>query len=284
MKRLITSLFLSCIVATSIFATGTSKPVAITFYHTSDFHENSFGLARIAKFVNDKRDEGENILFFDTGDWFNKGDLTPLETRGEAMLEIMGACKYDAVVPGNHDYFYGTARLAELATKYSIPILTANWPAQKYPSYRIHTFEGVRVGVIGIATLISNYVCDDDIQIQNIEAAVKATVAELETKTDIIVLLTHVGRGLDLKLAKENPRLDVIFGGHNHSLYTNLTLEEKPETLIRHSGSHGRSLGEVTLTWDGEKISDTQTRIIKISEKMEQSEEVKAIVDKYVKQ
>ena len=74
MKKLILMLFLTSIIVTSGFSDETLKPVTITFYHTSDLHEHSDGLPRIAKFVNDKKNEEGHILFVDTGDWFN---ITP---------------------------------------------------------------------------------------------------------------------------------------------------------------------------------------------------------------
>lgn len=280
MKKLISILLLSCMIVTSVLANG--KPVTITFYHTSDIHENSDGLTRIAKFVDDKRAEGGNILFVDSGDWFDTGNLSPLFTRGEAIMEMMAACKYDAVVPGNHDFVYGAERLAELATKYSIPILAANWPSQKYPHYRIFTFNGVRVGIIGTATLISNYVWDKDIKIENIAEAVKSTVAELEKKADIIVLLTHGGKASDVGLANVSPRIDIIFGGHEHRKYSGPEAGETFKTLIQHSGMYGESLGEVVITWDGEKIIDHKMRVIDISKDMEPSEAVKIIANKYL--
>lgn len=275
----ITTLFLACMLVTSVFANA--EPVTITFYHTSDIHEYSDGLTRIAKFVQDKQDEGGNILFVDTGDWFDTGDLTPLFTRGEAIMEMIGASNYDAVVPGNHDYRYGSERLSELADTYAIPILTANWPTQKYPRYRIHTFNGVKVGIIGTATLISNYVWDKDIKIENIADAVKAAVAELETQADIIVLLTHVGRSGDAGLAKAVPRLDLIFGGHDHAIVAKIEPNERTGTIILHSGSYGKFLGEVTITWDGEKIVDQNMQHIEMTKDMEQSEALTRIVNKY---
>ena len=288
MKKLILILVLSYIVVTSGFSAETSKPVTIIFYHTSDLHEHSDGLPRIAKFVNDKKDEGGNILFVDTGDWFNKGDLTPLNTRGEAIVEMMGACKYDAVIPGNHDYTFGTKRLVELVDKYSIPLLAANctWPKKFLPKkvlpYSIHEFEGVRIGIIGTASTITNRASDKDLKIQPIEQSVKIFVKQLESEADIIVLLTHTGVIADRKLITAIPRLDILFGGHDHKKFSKLEFNEKTRTVLQHSGAYGKFLGELTITWDGEKIVDHKLRLIAVSKKMAPSRTVKAIADKYL--
>jgi ferredoxin len=48
---------------------------------------------------------------------------------------MMSACKYDAMVPGNHDYSFGTNRLAELIDRHSLPVVMANcrWPDEAKP-------------------------------------------------------------------------------------------------------------------------------------------------------
>ena len=128
----------SVIVAVAVAAAcraGAPKPVTVTFYHTSDIHDHSGPLPRIARLVADHRRKDANTLFVDTGDWMNKGDLTPLETRGEAVVEMMGAMAYDAVIPGNHDFTFGAGRLAELVDRHRLPLLAANcrWRGKAMP-------------------------------------------------------------------------------------------------------------------------------------------------------
>lgn len=283
MKKIILILLLVFIVITSYILVQTSKPVTITFYHTSDIHEHSDGLPRIAKFINDKKEEKGNILFVDTGDWFNKGDLTPLNTQGEAIVEMMGACKYDAVIAGNHEYTFGTDRLGELVDKYSIPLLAANWAGPKtHPPYSIHEFNGVKVGIIGMACTIMNHAKDKGMKIHPVNQSVNAVVKKLETEVDIIVLLTHQGVKKDRKLVRAIPRLDIIFGGHDHREFSELEFNAKTRTVLQHSGSNGKSLGELSVTWDGEKVIDQKVRIIKISKEMTPSKKVKAIAEKYL--
>ena len=112
MKRMnITSIITVCVLVVPFFAVcavGATNEVIITFYHTSDIHENSENLTRIAQFIQDQKTKNPNVLFLDTGDWFNLGDLTDLDTRGEAISELMGAMMYDAVILGNNDYSFGT--------------------------------------------------------------------------------------------------------------------------------------------------------------------------------
>ena len=136
MRRFVLVSFLSCLVVTCGCSATTSRPVTITFYHTSDLHEHSAGLPRIAEFVNHKKEEGGNVLFVDTGDWFNKGDLSPLNTRGEAIVEMMGACGYDAVITGNHEYIHDVLPAIELMKRVGMRVLE-NEAVEPVPGVRI---------------------------------------------------------------------------------------------------------------------------------------------------
>ena len=217
----------------------------------------------------------------------NKGDLTDLNTRGEAMSAMLGACKYDAVIPGNHDYSFGTSRLAELTDAYSLPVVAANcrWPDEFKPQqavpFRIFKLEGVTVGIIGTATPISNNRKDELLEILPIAQSLDAVVAELDRQVDVIALLTHIGLEADRKLARALPRVDVIFGGHNHKRFAELDFDAETQTVIQHSGALVACIGELTLTWDGEKIVDRKVRLLSVTAEMPSSAAVQSVRAKY---
>jgi 2',3'-cyclic-nucleotide 2'-phosphodiesterase (5'-nucleotidase family) len=286
MKRLLLACLLVPFCAADVPAAA-PRPVTITFYHTSDLHEHSENLPRIAAFVEARRREGGHVLFVDTGDWCNKGDLTELNTRGEAIVEMMGASGYDAVIPGNHDYSHGTKRLAELVDRHAIPLLAANctWPEDARPKraapYRIHAFDGVKVAIIGTATPNLGDALDKRLQIRPVEPAVRKVLDALAGKADIVVLMTHLGPPTDQKLAKALPRVDILFGGHHHKRFKSLNFDAGSRTVIQHSGCFGDHVGEVTVTWDGGRITDRRARLVAITRDMPPSPKVKAIAERY---
>ena len=287
MRRLATAILVFSILLAACLA-GMAGEATITFYHTSDIHENSAQLARIARFVQDQRAAGKNVVFVDTGDWFNKGDLTALDLRGEAMAELMGAMGYDAIIPGNHDYSHGTKRLAELIDKFSLPVVAANcaWPKDATPknarAYRIFKFDGLTVGVIGTATPNMGNAADRLLEIQPIQPAVANILAKSGGVADIFVLLTHIGPPGDRSLVEALPRLDVIFGGHHHKSFETLNFNGRTKTVLQHSGYSGRWIGEVVIDWDGEKIVRRSARLVNVTTDMPESAKVVNIRDRYL--
>ena len=288
MKRWTLAMVLVLVAAVAACGAETGKPVTVTFYHTSDLHEHSVSLPRIAHLVAERRKKDPNVLFVDTGDWMNKGDLTPLKTRGEAIVAMMGAARYDAVIPGNHDFTYAAGRLVELVGKYSLPMLAANceWskrPKPKAPApYRICKLNGVTVGIIGTAPPFVGGVKGPSLKILPIATSVRGVLAEVDKQADVIVLLTHVGPPADKKLIRALPRVDILFGGHHHKRFASLNFDKTTKTILQHSGFFGETLGEVVITWDGKKITGRKSRLITITPKMPQSDAVKAVVDKYL--
>ncbi|OOE16112.1 metallophosphoesterase, partial [Bacillus subtilis] len=93
----------------------------ITFIHTNDTHgriianekNGEMGFAKIAKIAQDVRQKNKQTLLVDLGDTFHGTTYVNLNS-GQAVVDLMNAMKYDAMVPGNHDFNYGQNRLLEL--------------------------------------------------------------------------------------------------------------------------------------------------------------------------
>ncbi|MGD8684832.1 MAG: metallophosphatase [Chloroflexota bacterium] len=264
----------------------------VTFYHTADLHESGERLPQIAGFVESCKDDDPNVLFVDSGDWFNKGDLTPLNTRGEAMTAMLGASAYDAMTLGNHEHSFGTERLAELIDRFALPVLAANvdWPEGMEPEhaepYRLFDLDGVTVAIIGTAASCdagSTSRCGDDLlEVLPIEESIGDLVTTLEERADIVVLLTHQGSWQDKQLAQAVPGVDIIFGGHSHETFRSLVIADGTDTIIQHSGAGGYSIGELTVGWDGERIVEPELRLVLVTEELPGSDAVEEIRQEYL--
>ena len=264
----------------------TADPVTVTLLNTGDIHEHTANLARIAAYVRQRKEQDPNTLFLDAGDVLNKGDLAIMATRGDAMFRLLGATGYDACILGNHGLSYGAIEALAVLRRYKLPVLDANsglWGAElnPFPAYRVFQLKGVRVAVVGMSSEGSNHCCGPNVKRTRIHTAWEKLHAEVRAEADIVVMLTHVGSGRDRQVAKQMAKagraVDVIIGGHDHAAYKETTIEPESDTLIMHSGSFGRMLGEVRLVWDGERITERRSRLIPITAAMSQDEKVAKI-------
>ncbi len=252
----------------------------VTIYNTGDLHAQTANLPRIAAYVNARRLVDPNVLLVDAGDLFNRGDLAVRVTEGEAMFHLMAVSGYDACVLGNHGLSHGAARVAELTDRFRFPLTEANgsWSGGLQPQaarmYRIFGLDGVRVAVIGTSSEHMNHRRDDLVERQRIDVALRELLPAVRRQADIVVLLTHVGSQRDREVAAQLAAIsppygvDLIVGGHDHKAYQEMVYDEATQTVIQHAGDHGRFLGEVVLTWDGELIVDRQARLLPITPDM----------------
>jgi 2',3'-cyclic-nucleotide 2'-phosphodiesterase (5'-nucleotidase family) len=110
----------------------------VTILYTNDFH-SAFdpipaywlkrspklgGAAQLSTFINQIRKCDKTVFLFDTGDMFT-GMLSNL-TRGEALMEMMGGMKYDAMAIGNHEFDYGSDNFEKQMYRVPFPVLGAN--------------------------------------------------------------------------------------------------------------------------------------------------------------
>ena len=198
-----------------------------------------------------------------------------------------GASGYDAMIPRNADYSFGTERLAGLIDRFALPVVAANvvWPVDLEPEhavpYRIFELDGVTVAVIGVAT---SHEADELLEFLPTEESIGEVVAMLEDRADITTLLTHQSKFKDRLLAEALPGVDIIFGGHDHVAIDDVFIPVGPDTIIQHSGSAGFFVGELTVVWDSERIVEPDVRLIWVADELPKSVGVDEIYQGYLSQ
>lgn len=204
------------------------SPLEISINGTATYTEMG-GFPALTARVKQLRQTEPNFLFLHAGDVF-QGTLYFIKYLGMADLAFLKLMKPDAMCTGNHEFDKGPAVLTKFideAVKY-FPVLSANISTEKEPllagkikPYTIKTVGSREVGIIGLTTVETpevsgpgeNLVFHDPIK------TVKDVVTELTGKgIDIIVLLSHQGFENDVELAKAVTGIDVVVGGHSHTL------------------------------------------------------------------
>jgi 5'-nucleotidase len=254
----------------------------VALLHLNDFHsrhepiapttaacragESCFGgSARIAAGLRALREaamaEGRAHLTLEAGDAF-LGSLFFTHHRGLAEAAVQRAWGTQAFALGNHEFDLGPATLAAYAAAVDFPILAANLMTAAEPDLarRIRPWAefragGARIAVIGLITPDTPGISSPGPNLRFTDPAEAALRAIREARRDgpaTVVLLSHLGIGADRRLAAEVPGVDVIVGGHSHTLLSgpqHPTLLDGPDRSVRmvQAGAHGRWLGRLDL-------------------------------------
>jgi sulfur-oxidizing protein SoxB len=216
-------------------------------------------------------------LLCDGGDTL-QGSATALWSRGEDMLRATNQLGVD-VFTAHWEFVYGIDRVKELfgdrasRGKFAGDFVAHNvaevgWDDPVFRPYTLREVGGVRVGVIGQAfpyTPISHprrFVPDLTFGIK--DDRVQALVRELREgkKAELVVLLSHNGVAVDLKLASRVSGLDVILGGHTHDALPAPIVVGR--TLVVNSGSHGKFLSRLDLDVRGGRVAGHRYRLLPV--------------------
>ncbi|MFB9952481.1 5'-nucleotidase C-terminal domain-containing protein [Rhizobium puerariae] len=193
------------------------------------------GAARLLSAINQTRDalkaQNKNVILLNGGDNF-QGSLFYTTYKGGAEAEVLNAMKFDAMTVGNHEFDDSDDVLATFLDKIQFPVVTANVvPAaaakigDRIKPFIVLDIGGQKVGIVGavtndtpeIANPGPNITIADDVA--KITEAVQAVKAQGVNK---IIALTHVGYPRDLEAIAKIPDVDVVVGGHTHTLLSNI--------------------------------------------------------------
>lgn len=188
------------------------------------------GVARRATKIAELMGTATNPILVDAGDQF-QGSLYYTQYRGDEAAEFMPLLGYQAMAIGNHEFDDGPANLAAFIDKVGLPVLSANIYATgdsdlagKILPFTVLDVNGEQVGVIGLTTDTTPFSSSpgDTVAFGEYVAALEPVIAELDAQgVNKIVLLSHIGYADDQALAAAIDGIDVIVGGHSHTLLSN---------------------------------------------------------------
>lgn len=183
--------------------------------------------ARLQTAVDSIRSNVPNVALLHAGDAV-QGDLYFMKYGGKPEMEFLNRLGFDAMTLGNHEFDKGSDFLAGFLEYAKIPIVSANINASGKPKlaarlkpYTILSFGREQVGIIGLTIKDTSFISSPGpgVDFMNEAETAKKYVKELQDQgVEKIVLLTHVGLDNDKVLAATVPGVDVIVGGHSHSL------------------------------------------------------------------
>ncbi len=232
------------------------------------------GIARVKSAIDARRTElgaNANILVLDAGDQF-QGSLFYTQYKSGPVAEFMNGIGFDAMAIGNHEFDDGPAELLKLINAVKFPIISGNTKIadgselkDKFKGYIIKEMGGQKVAVVSVLATDTNETSSpgDKVTFENEIEYLKGAVKEIQDQgVNKIVVLSHVGYVKDQEIARSVDGIDVIVGGHSHTLLSSTdskaagpypTLVKDPAGIdvpIVTAYAYSKYLGDLTVTFD----------------------------------
>ena len=235
------------------------------------------GFAHLATLVKQLKASRPGALLLDGGDTW-QGSATALWTNAQDMVDAGKLLGVD-VMTGHWEFTYGMDRVKEIVEtdfKGRIEFLAQNIKTNDFGDpvfkpYTLRSVNGVPCAIIGQAfpyTPIANpryLVADWGFGIQ--EESMQKVVEEARAKgAQVVVLLSHNGMDVDLKMASRVRGIDAIFGGHTHDGVPIAVpvVNSGGKTLVTNAGSNSKFLGVMDFDVKGGKVADFRYRLLPI--------------------
>jgi 2',3'-cyclic-nucleotide 2'-phosphodiesterase (5'-nucleotidase family) len=285
-------------------ASWAGQPFTLLFFNDFHAHLEPFeavkgegevgGLARLAGVANAVRAEnaaaGVPTFLVIAGDVLQG---TPYSTvyRGEAEFAALNEVGVTAMCLGNHEFDYGQENLRHLIEKADFPVISANVLVEGAAGNGAFTEKTVwleageaKILVIGlttpetpITTAPRNVV---GLTFADPAETASALVNEYEAQADVFVALTHLGFENDLELARAVPELDVVVGGHTHTLVAEPVAAGN--AVVCSAYEYGIYLGRMDLeVADDGGVVVTDYDLLPVTAASPEVEAVAAVIDEY---
>ncbi len=253
------------------------------------------GFAHLATLVKRLRAERPGSLLLDGGDTW-QGTGLALWSRGQDMIDAQLALGVD-IMTGHWEFTYGADRVREVVNgpfKGKLEFLaqnirTADFGDPVFADYSLREVNGVSVAVIGQAFPyvpiahpgrfvdgLTFGIQDDRLQ-RTIDKVRKAGAV-------VVVLLSHNGMDVDLKLASKVQGLDAILGGHTHDGVPRPVAVKNAggQTLVTNAGSNGKFLGVLDFDVQGGKVRGYRYRLLPVfANLLEPDPAMQALIDRH---
>jgi len=235
------------------------------------------GFAHLATLVKQLKASRPGALLLDGGDTW-QGSATSLWTNAQDMVDACKQLTVD-VMTGHWEFTYGMERVKEIVEKdfagkvdfVAQNVKTTDFGDPVFKPYVIREMNGVPVAIVGQAfpyTPIANprYMVADwsfGIQDDNMQKVVDEARAK---GAQVVVVVSHNGMDVDLKMASRVRGIDAIFGGHTHDGVPVAVPVKNPggTTLVTNAGSNGKFLGLMDFEVKGGKVTDFRYKLLPV--------------------
>ena len=262
----------------------------IVILSVNDIHANIDLFPKFASMVDSLRAIYPDMLLFSAGDNRTGNPINDqYDPVNYPMIELMNQTGFDLSALGNHEWDANIDNLRNDIERANFPFLCANVFIPDSVDLDIEPFatfeqQGVKMTIIGMIEIRHDGIPGthpNNLKKVSFKNA-KVVLPEyqyLRNQNHVVILLSHCGFEDDMELAKANPWLDAIIGGHSHTL-----IEYPSETngvLITQSGSHLKYATLMKLRVKGHKVVGKEAIVLDVNKVRNGKSEIKKLVNEY---
>ena len=259
---------------------NTSNAHAFTyldFAEAAQKYGKTGGFAHLRTLVNNIRSQRPGSLLLDGGDTW-QGSGTSLWTNAQDMVDAQILLGVDVMTP-HWEMTFGADRVMEIiendfAGKIDFVaqnVIDNDWGEDVFKPYVIREINGIPTAIIGQAfpyTPIANpryLVPDWSFGIRD-DKMQKTVDAAREAGAQVVVVLSHNGMDVDLKMASRVTGIDAIMGGHTHDGVPEpvVVANAGGKTLVTNAGSNSKFLGVLDLDVQNGKVRDFRYKLLPV--------------------
>lgn len=269
---------------------NSSEVTEVAILAVNDIHANIDLFPQFGALVDSLRGVYPDLLVFSGGDNRTGNPVNDqYNPVNYPVIDLMNKVGFDASAVGNHEWDANVVNLQNNIEQANFPFLCANVFIPNtlnldIKPYTIIENQGIKIAVVGMIELRHDGIPGAHPKNLTEVSFKPASVVlpdykYLSNENDLMILLSHCGFEDDMELAQANPYLDVIIGGHSHTLVENP--HEVNGVLVTQSGSH---LEYATLHLfdikDGNVVKKSAT-VLNVKDFNKKSAELQTMIDEY---
>ena len=220
------------------------------------------GVIEQAAYIDSVRcaDGKRNVLLLHAGD-YGQGTSYFTEMGGNIEIDVMNAFRFDASCLGNHEFDNGIDELARRLKNLKNDVVCANYDfsgtvlEDLVQPYTIVRKAGKKIGIIGLLTDVSSVVDSEIAKVLQYQDPAKvvnkyAEYLREEKGCDMVICLSHLGYTEDKELAASTVNVDLIVGGHSHTLLHKKQIVRNPEgddVVVVQNWKWGLNMGHLSV-------------------------------------
>jgi len=252
------------------------------------------GFAHLATLVKQIKAGRPHALLLDGGDTW-QGSATSLWTDAQDMVDACKLLGVNIMTP-HWEFTFGADRVKDIVEKdfkgridfVAQNIKTTDFEDLVFQPYTMKEQNGVKIAVIGQAfpyTPIANprhFVPDWTFGIQ--DEHMQKMVDEARSKgAQVVVVLSHNGMDVDIKMASRVRGIDAVLGGHTHDGMPAPVVVKNAggQTLVTNAGSNGKFLAVLDFDVRGGKVQDYRYKLLPVfANLLPADREMQTLIDK----